>query len=830
MRARVRGGRGRARIGVGGVVGAVGAVGAVLAGLVLPPGAAVGAASAPAATACVEVTNAFGEATGWTEFVAGDGRRTSESEGTVAYGGDLVESWMTVGGHLQGRWPAGDPALVVAGRAGTFNLNAGSAWFGPGQGAGHQVNYNGGGRLLASNPVDFAAGFAHLEALSATLGAAADTGAVVEQGDVQNRVLVLRGTDPRLNLVTLTPAQLATARTIAYDVPSGSALVVNVPGASVAFPDQVKNTLTPGGAQPTTAGVQARGPVIWNFPGATDVALRLGSDLGGHVLAPRAAVSARNVVVGQVIAASFDSTNETHVAFLPTTVCLPGTPATPPARPDVAVTKTASTPTPAGGSTLTWTLTARNVGTVPAPETVVTDVLPAGVTPGPLPTGCTLAARTVTCAAGTLAPGASASFPVVVVVDPVAGAGAPADRWLLHELTPTKQEQHVDLEPGETRSVTATCAAPDALVSDGQARVDHVDQGAGSLTDVRVLRSEATGPRSWKVVLRNDATGRAQAKLFLVCLPASTEVTEGHRHPLALDPVSVAATPTWGTGRQTATLACPAGTAPVAPGFALAGGAARWSGSEPVTGGWRFTFDVTDPATVALSLRCLRREVAAVDGHTHDLRLDHVVRTVTLPPGRVVEEQVACADDAKGVLATWSLPTGVVQLGNDPRLKARAFRLLNTTSVPQQAVVDLECLADRPGPEVRGHDLPVVLANTATVTTSGDDASASNDTATSVVTVTPGRTTAVPAAARVAGRTVVLPVVSSMPGAATITVRGSGARALGRATVVLRPGGVATARVRLTGSGRAAVLRSGRVAVEVDPARGPTTRRTVRVG
>ncbi|MCR6032404.1 choice-of-anchor A family protein [Nocardioides sp. zg-579] len=827
--------------------GVRGLIGAALAALVVPLGV-VGAAategggagggggsgSGGSGTACVEVENPFGEATGWTEFVEGDGvRHGQESEGTIAYGGDLPVSGMPVGGWLQGRLPKTAPALVVAGRAGSFSLNAGSAWVGPGQAPSHKIDFNSGGGLLPQNPVDFVAGFAHLRALSTSLGAAADTGAVVEQSDVQNRILVLRGDDPRLNVVSLPQALLSTAKTITYDVPAGSALVVNVRGTTVTTPEEVKNNLTPG-VQPSTAGVQARGPVIWNFPEATSVAFRFGSDLGGHVLAPRAAVHARNVIIGQVVAASFESHNETHVAFLPARVCLPGTPTAPPvqppARPDVTVTKTASTATPVGGSTLTWTLTATNVGTAPAPGTVVTDVLPAGVTPGALPAGCTLAGRTVTCAAGTLAPGASASYALVVVVDPVAGAGAPANRWLLHELTPTKQEQHVDLEAGELRTVTASCAAPDALVSDGQVRVDHVDQGTGDLTDVRVLRSEATGPGTWKAVVRNEATGRAQAKLFLVCLPGSTEVTDGHRHALSLDPVAVTATPSWAAGRHSAVLTCPVGTAPVAPGFALAGGAARWSGSEPEgRAGWRFTFDVTDPATAALSLRCLRREVAAAQGHTHDLRLAHVVRTVTVPPGAVVEEQVTCADDAKGIVATWSLPPGVVHLGNDPRLKTRAFRLLNTTGAPLSAVLDLECLGDRPGEEVRGHDQPVVVTNTATVTTTGDDVNRTNDTATSVVTVTPGAGTAALAPQAVlAAKGVRLRVVSSMPGTARLVVS-AGGRVLGRARVALRPGRTSPATVTLDRAGRRALAAAGRATVRLDPARGPSVRRTVRL-
>lgn len=775
--------------------------------------------AALAATSCVDTVHPLGQATGWTEFVEGDGERSSESEGSVAYGGDLPTG-MTVGSDLSVAKTV--PTLVVAGSHGQwFNLGKGSAYVVPKSG----VNFNGGGTYLASNPIDFPAAFAHLRGVSTQWGAAAATGTLVEQSDVVNRIIVLRGSDPRLNVFTLTQADLNAAKTISYDVPTGAAVLVNVPGTSVSITS--KMTLTPGGAQPTTAGVRARGPFIWNFPEATDLTFDVGSDFGGHVIAPRAAVTVRlGVIVGQVIAASFRSPNETHVAFLPASVCLPGSPGTPvdPPRSDVSVAKTVSSAAPRGGDQVTYTLTVRNLGAAAASGVTVRDVLPAGVTLEALPGGCTVAARTVTCAAGTLAPGATKSFPIAVTVDPVAGAGAPSNRWALHELTPTKHEWHVDLGPGETRTVSVGCPTPGAILSDGHLRIDHVDQGTGALSDVRVLRQQSTGLGTWKAVVRNDATGRAQAKAFIVCLPPTTEVTQGHRHALDADTAPVTTTQTWAVGRRTANLTCPTGTVPIAPGFTTTGGAPRWSGSEPSgTTGWRFTFDVTEATTVVASMRCLRREVSAAAGHTHDLVLRHVARTVLLPPGAVVEEQVICSDLAKGITATWSLPPGVVQLGNDPRLKARAFRLLNTTGAPVQALIDLECLGDRPGPEVRGHDLPVVVENTATVTSTSEDADPTNNTASASMSVQPGAVTATALTGALANRRVVrLRVLSSMPGTGKVVVR-SGRKVLASGRVSLRAGAVSTVRVKLTKKGRK-TLRRGPAARKVDvvlvPARG----------
>lgn len=805
-------------------VAATAALGVVLAGLAAVT--SYGGTALAAGTSCVTTVHPLGQATGWTEFVEGDGHRTSESEGSAAYGGNLPTG-MTIGSDLTVAKTV--PTLVVAGSHGEwFNLNRGSAYVVPKSG----VNHNSGGAYLDTNPIDFPAAFAALRATSTQWGAAAATGTLVRQSDVQNRVLVLRGTDPQLNVFTLTQAELDEAKTIAYDVPTNAAVLVNVTGTSVRITS--KMNLTPGGAQPTTNGVRARGPFIWNFPTATSVTFNVGSDFGGHVIAPRADVVVElGVLIGQTVAKSFRSPNETHVAFLPTSVCLPGssTPGPDPEpepeptpRSDVAVAKSVSAATPRGGDQVTYTLTARNVGAATATGVVVRDVLPAGVTPESLPSGCTIAVRTVTCTVGSLAPGASRAFAVLVTADPVAGAGAPADRWALHELTPTKHEWQVDLEPGETKTVNVGCPTAGGILSDGHLRIDHVDQGTGELTDVRVLRQETTGLGTWKAVVRNGATGRAQAKAFIVCLPPSTEVTNGHRHALDADTTPVTATYPWAAGRRSAVLGCPSGTVPIVPGFSTSGGLVRWSGSEPTgASGWRFTFDVEEATTVVASMRCLRREVAAADGHTHDLVLEHVARTMTVPPGGVVEEQVICGDLAKGITATWSLPAGVVSLGNDPRLKARAFRLLNTTGTPQQALLDLECVGDRPGPEVRGHSLPVVVDNTATITSTSEDADPTNNSATASMTVQPGAVTATALGAATATRTAAaLRIVSSMPGTSTVVIR-NGAKVLATGKVALGAGRVTAVQVKLTEKGRK-ILRRGPAARTVDvvitPARG----------
>jgi len=50
---------------------------------------------------------------------------------------------------------------------------------------------------------------------------------------------------------------------------------------------------------------------------------------------------------------------------------------------------------------------------------------------------------------------------------------------------------------------------------------------------------------------------------------------------------------------------------------------------------------------------------------------------------------------------------------------------------------------------------------------------------------------------------------------------------LARGEVGLRPGGAATARLRLTAAGQRRLVRLDRVQVVLDPARGPVIRRSV---
>lgn len=808
-----------------------------------------GPADATLCAAGTATSNPLGAATGWTEFVRTDGNRGAESEGSIAYGGSFAGGGFTVGSHLPAATPPGAPTLVVAGSHGTFNLQRGSAYVNPPTGV--SFNDGAGTGYLAGNPVDFAAAFADLEARSAAWGAAPATGSVttvtsnpLPGGQV---TLVLAGTNPSLNVFTVTAADLG-SKQVGLDVPPGSTVLVNVTGTSVAFGNNM--LLKQGNAwhqasdhvvKPSQQTPTGWPGILWNLPSATSVSIDTGSAFAGTVLAPLAHVSVGSAghTIGQMIAKSLTSQRETHLNLFPSQPCLPAAPGAP-SPSDVTVTKTASTLDPDGGDTVAYSLRVENVGGSAATGVVATDVLPAGVT-FVSSAGCAYAAgsRTVTCSVGTLAPGAGVTRTITVTADPIAGAGTPPHPQATHWLTPYKLETQVSLAAGEQRTVSLSCS-PGDILSDGTFRVDAVDQGTGTLGDVRVLSARANplAAETWRGVIRNQATGQAQAKAFVVCLPGRTEAADrqtgyadSHRHDLSVDPAVVVGGGTYAAGRSSATLTCPVGTRPIAPGYDVPSGAAVLVASEPAgLRGWAFTLDVTAPSTaVGLSLRCLRTTTSAVHGHTHELRLSHVVRSVVVPAGATVTERVSCADDAKGVVATWSVPPGVQHHGNDPQLKSRDFRLHNTTGAPQTATVDLECLRDRTTAEDMGTAEPVSVANVATVSSTSVDANPLNNSSTVTVTVHPaGVTASATGAVRLVGGTAVVRIASAVPGRGAVTLR-AGKRVLAEGSVRLRAGRVVTVRVRLTKAGTRALKRVRQARVVVDPARGRAVVRVLRV-
>ncbi|MEI5672350.1 MULTISPECIES: DUF7507 domain-containing protein [unclassified Nocardioides] len=385
------------------------------------------------------------------------------------------------------------------------------------------------------------------------------------------------------------------------------------------------------------------------------------------------------------------------------------------AQADLAMTKTVDKAAPRVGDTVTYTLKATNKGVGNAEHVVLRDTLPTGVTLVSAQAPCTVAGATVTCELGTLAGGASRAVTVTATVDAL--PTGPAHQ---HLLDVQKQEVHVDLEAGQTRTVQVSCA-PGYVVTDGSGRIDHVDQGTGSPADVRITESRATAAGTWQVTMTNQSSGRAQGKAFEVCVSDTSETVQGHQHALVIsDPVTATQEI---SGRTTVDLSCTAGQVPIQPGYLLDGVARVLTSTAKGDTGWTWT--VEGAATSGdFSMRCLSRTTSQAAGHAHPLGFQQVRQSVTVEPGQTVEVTVSCASDAKGVVAGYDAEAGLVSLGNDPRPVVRVFKFLNPTSEPLQADLFLQCLSLR---NQTGAGANTVVVNTATASTTSPEASTADN-------------------------------------------------------------------------------------------------------
>lgn len=395
---------------------------------------------------------------------------------------------------------------------------------------------------------------------------------------------------------------------------------------------------------------------------------------------------------------------------------------------DLEIVKTADQAEYGGGDTVTWTLTVTNHGLSPAANVTVDDTLPANatfqsVTPTP---ACGQSASVVHCSFGTVPSGGVRTVTIVA-----RAKGDPPQNTTTgehdHQLTIAKDEQYVTLQAGDTRTVDLSCSNGGTM-ADGSAEIMHVDQGTGAPTDVLVRQATSTTPGTYRFELVNTTTGQAQVKVFGTCLPPATEVSVGHAHGLDVGPLTTLDTGAMSVGRHTFTLPVSPGRHAIAPSFVVTSGVARVVASEPVPGGWSFTVDVAQPAQMTLGIRSLKDKTAIAGStpHAHELFFQHVVRTVTLPPGESVQ-RVTCPDGYKGIVSTYDLPAGVYSLGNEPQPINRDFRLFNSTSGNVDVVLDLECLAIVTGiPK----DDTVDLTNTATASTSTFDYDLGNNSST----------------------------------------------------------------------------------------------------
>ncbi len=411
---------------------------------------------------------------------------------------------------------------------------------------------------------------------------------------------------------------------------------------------------------------------------------------------------------------------------------------------DLAITKTADNTSYAPGDQITYTLRVDNNGPDPSGATA-TDVLPPGVTFVSSGPGCSYAPgpRTVTCNYSSIGPGGFATQSFIVSVD-IGYLGPPAPPNLTphdHQLITDKVEAAVDLNPGETRHETLSCPGYLPIMTDGTVLVQHVDQGTGTIADVQVVEARPTisGTGEYEFTIINHATGHAQVKLFGVCLSNTTNTVLGHAHSIQFTPSSglpLFGNTNFGTGgyHEARSVPCPIGTQPTSPGFKFLSSNGRVVKSEQylTPAGepyWVFGFVLDYPATVQVSIRCMKTALGSPGGagHTHDLQLKEIFRNVSVAPGTSVH-RLDCGtytSDAKGITATYDFDSRLRLAGTTPQPIIRDFTFFNPTAGPLGAHIDLICLRMHTGP---AHSIRAPLTNRASVLGPNPDPNSGNDT------------------------------------------------------------------------------------------------------
>ena len=240
---------------------------------------------------CGNINNStfnLGTAKDYNLFVIEDAiQPSSDTQGKVAVGRDAQFANYSVGDQL----PANSGDVLIVGRDLTYTSGAvysGNIVYGHSTNLPLSMVSIAGGSLRKDTPINFAAEKVYLENLSTTLSTYTVNGTTTSQWGG----LTLTGSDPFLNIFSVSGSVLSTANNFEINVPNGSVVLVNIDGTNVNW----------------TGGLVVNGTaisnVLYNFYQATSLTIS-GIDVRGTILAPFAAVNfASGVLNGQMICKS----------------------------------------------------------------------------------------------------------------------------------------------------------------------------------------------------------------------------------------------------------------------------------------------------------------------------------------------------------------------------------------------------------------------------------------------------------------------------------------------------------------------------------------------
>lgn len=281
-----------------------------------------------------------------------------------------------------------------------------------------------------------------------------------------------------------------------------------------------------------------------------------------------------------------------------------------------------------------------------------------------------------------------------------------------HHLTTYKVEKQLEIDGQDSASASLSCKAGDFAI-DGTWRVDNVDDPNpqldmyGDERDVLTLASYGDSDvRTWLFRFKNGADGKAQLKIWVVCLNDRTQKQWGHDHQLSIGHRLNASVHDIGVGEEIfeGDNACSTDQILVAPGFSINDGTARNFRSWPTGShrGWHWAFE-SHHATTDLNLyaRCLDVRTSTTQNHHHDIRTYFTHNLggahANLPVSERTERQLTCAEHYLGAVGGWWVNDKhhVWHLGSDPRPVTRANFFWNDGHGDHGTYVTLRCFGKR---------------------------------------------------------------------------------------------------------------------------------------
>ncbi len=238
----------------------------------------------------------LGPASGFNLFVLQDlTQPSSDTQGKAAIGRNASLANYSVGDQLS--YPFGAEDVLIVGNNLTYmsgHIYNGNVVYGNSTNLPLNSVSITGGTLRQDNPIDFNAASGYLLNLSNQTGLLAANGITAfEWGG-----FTLTGTNPFLNVFTVSGSDMTNANNMAINVPNGSVVVVNVTGTGMSWH---------GGL--TVSGTSIEN-VLYNFPDALNLTIS-GIDVRGSVLAPKASVNfPAGVINGQMICKNFTGSGQ----------------------------------------------------------------------------------------------------------------------------------------------------------------------------------------------------------------------------------------------------------------------------------------------------------------------------------------------------------------------------------------------------------------------------------------------------------------------------------------------------------------------------------------